>query len=152
VNFDAAIEALEECVPMFREQGDNFGLSWALHTLGLALLWGRSDFVRAREMFTESLRMFIVSGDLSGQVLLLDDFTQLALAMGDRERTLRLEAVGTKLRDTTGTGLRDLLVNRKQIPPPLNPEEQRIWDEGRVMTRQQAVDYALAAPSYVTEK
>jgi hypothetical protein len=82
----------------------------------------------------------------------MDDFVQLAQEMGNRQRALRLEAAVSKLREATGTGLRDMLAKREWVPGPAGPEETKFWEDGRRMSKEDAIEYALQAVPVTSER
>ena len=93
------------------------------------------------------MRHFAAVGDVSGITIFLGDFALVAAAKGDLPRAARLRAASDKLADqggaqlgTVGSPLDDLLPEMTR----LSPEALRAAeDEGRGMTLDQAVAYAL---------
>jgi non-specific serine/threonine protein kinase len=136
---------LEEALQEFRAGDDRFGLGWALHTLGLCVLrMGELD--RARTLFTEALAIFNGVGDLSGVVLVLDDFARLEEAMGHGERAIRLTGAAANLRSSTGTDLANVVEQQEGpvLGKGLTPENVKAaWARGQSMSREEAVSYAL---------
>ncbi len=85
----AAIAPLDEAIPMFRAQGDLFGLAWAQHGMGLARIQ-TGELDKARVAFDEQVSLLAEARDPSGLAIALGDQAQLALAEGDRPRAVRL--------------------------------------------------------------
>jgi predicted ATPase/class 3 adenylate cyclase len=138
----AGLEALE----VFRETGDRFQTGWALHLLGLAATWlGELD--DAGERFREGLALFREAGDISGLVLLVGDFGELALARGDGEGCLRLTGALEALQEATGVRLSGWIASaaeRREAASRLVPTDvaERALAEGRAMSLDEALTYA----------
>ncbi|HWH24572.1 MAG TPA: tetratricopeptide repeat protein [Candidatus Limnocylindria bacterium] len=103
-----ARETLEEIVAVFRRLDSTYDLGWGLHSLGVAeIRLGRPD--DARRAFEEGLGIFAAVNDLSGIVLFLGDYAELAAAEGDQDRALRLFAASKALAERTGSRLADAM-------------------------------------------
>ena len=83
------MKPLEEAIPMFRADGDHFGLAWALHAWGLGLLL-KGDLAGAGAAFDEQVSLLGEARDPSGMAIALGNMAQLALAQADRARAVRL--------------------------------------------------------------
>jgi predicted ATPase/class 3 adenylate cyclase len=138
--------ALEESMVGFRKLGDRFGLSWTLHTLGL-VDFSLGNVPGARRAWEEALRTFAAAEDISGVILQLDNFSQLARAEGEPERSLRLAGAWAALKAVTGTELSSLVAEREgRLSVEQRPSEQAAaaaWAEGQAMSMEEAVAYAL---------
>jgi predicted ATPase/class 3 adenylate cyclase len=139
-----AIPALEEAIAGFRRLGDNFSLGWALHTRSLVGI-NTGDVATAEPLIAEGLRLFSDAGDVSGVTLLLDDSAQLSQLKGQRMRALRLAGASLALQARSGTDLASMAnaTGGKPVPAPNQPEEIGAWEEGRSMSSDAAVAYAL---------
>jgi hypothetical protein len=100
----------------------------------------------AHRAATEALRHFAQVGDLSGIVLLLDDFAELARQEGDLDRAARLSAVAEAHQRATGTSLAGVLIRQTGRAGRAGLNEgptAKAWIEGSSMTLEQAIEYAL---------
>ena len=111
------------------------------HATGLEILGEtarRSGMeARARDRFREALRSFGALGDGGGIADCLDGLSRLAAA-GDHIRAGRLRGAAERLRETRGR--RPI---RADVPLPAVPDAAR--EEGRAMTLEAALDYALGS-------
>jgi predicted ATPase/class 3 adenylate cyclase len=144
--YQASQEILLEDVAMLRTMKDPFTLNWALHTLGLTY-HRMGHHAQAEPLWREALTHFASVGDVSGVTILLGDFSILAGAAGDVLRSIRLDAAALKIAEAGGAML-GAIVGRDPEDRPvitsLDPAEvQKTIDEGRAMTLEQAVAYAL---------
>jgi len=139
-----AVPALDEAIAIFRQTGDTFSLGWSLHTRALVAV-NTDDPNTAAPLVAEGLKLFSDAGDVSGVTLLLDDFAQVAQARGDRMRALTLASASDALQARSGTDLAAIAnaTGGRPVSPPSGADEQRAWDEGRDMTSERAVAYAL---------
>ncbi|MCP9487999.1 MAG: adenylate/guanylate cyclase domain-containing protein [Gaiellaceae bacterium MAG52_C11] len=94
------------------------------------------DEAHARERFSAALRSFVELGDGGGIADCLDGLSRLAVAAGDGGRAGRLRGAAQQLRLTRGR--RPI---RADLPFPDPPESAQ--DEGRDLTLEEAVEYAL---------
>jgi hypothetical protein len=110
------------------------------HACGLELLGETArrsgDEARAHDRFRDGLRSFAELGDGGGIADCLDGLSRLAAAGGDSGRAGRLCGAAQRLRETRGR--RPM---RTDVPLPDVPDSAR--DEGRALTLDEAVDYAL---------
>jgi len=140
-----AIPALDEAIELFRKAGNHFGLGWALHTRALCAL--RTDDVSgARNYMTEALGLFSEAGDLSGIALMLDDASEVAMMEGDRPGAIQLASAASAHQATVGAGLGSVLnleEPRSRREDVAGEDDERAWNQGQVMTIEQAVALAL---------
>ena len=140
-----AIPALDEAIELFRKAGNHFGLGWALHTRALCAL--RTDDVSgARNYMTEALGLFSKAGDLSGIALMLDDASEVAMMEGDRPGAIQLASAASAHQATVGAGLGSVLnleEPRSRREDVAGEDDERAWNQGQVMTIEQAVALAL---------
>jgi hypothetical protein len=97
------------------------------------------DDATARSRFEEALQYFAELRDGGGIADCLDGLSRLAEATGDSERTGRLLGAAQRLRETSGR--RPI---RADLPLPGAPGSA--LEEGRGLTLDEAVDYALHTP------
>ena len=107
------------------------------------------DAATAEPLVAEGLKLFSDAGDVSGVTLLLDDSGQLAQLKGERMRALRLAGASKALQATSGTDLAAIsnATGAKPVPAPDREEEVGAWEEGRAMSSEEAVAYALRPES-----
>ena len=91
------------------------------------------------------LRLFVDVGDVSGVILVLTDFADLALLGGDRERAARLAGAALAHEKKAGAGLGSLVsVLEGRGAASLTMEaDLALMAEGQAFTLDQAVAYAL---------
>ncbi len=138
--------ALDEAIPLFRKMGDRFSLGWALHTRTVIAIHQNQPEAALRFVY-EGMRIFSDTGDLSGVALLLDDAASAELLAKHRARAFRLAGAASVQMVAIGAGLGAVLgsqENRHWERDISGDEDRRAWEEGRAMTLEQAVEYALA--------
>jgi predicted ATPase/DNA-binding SARP family transcriptional activator len=142
----------EESLAISRELGNECGAAWALVSLGeIARLQGNLDAAQAHT--AESLTLFRESRHKTGTATCLRELAAVAAARGDDpagvRRAARLFGAAEALNEALGT----------PIPPSQRADHERsvaavraalseeaflrAWAEGRAMTLDQAVGYAL---------
>jgi hypothetical protein len=136
---------LSEALATFRAANDTFSTAWATYTNALFDVRSGNDDA-GREQLASALRVFRDAGDVSGYVLILDALAFLALRAGDGERAARLSGAVATLEQRTGTGLNP--PNRAVLgfdPEPLrtDPATAPAWEDGRRMSSDEAIAYAL---------
>jgi predicted ATPase/DNA-binding SARP family transcriptional activator len=146
-DYAAARTLLQESLTLYREIGHPF----IFHVLGLLGHAERAlgDYVQATSLYQESLRLRRETGDRLSLAQSLEDFAGLAGRQGQPERALRLLGAAEALGETLG----------RTLPIAIAAEYERTvaaayaalskeafaatWKEGRAMSIEQAVDYAL---------
>jgi tetratricopeptide (TPR) repeat protein len=147
-DLERATATSEEAAAMFREQKHLSYLSEALDSLGwVALLRGDSE--RARVLYAESLGLKREVGDKLVTPGPLEGLACVAEARGEAERAARLFGASEVLREVMGTppepgdsALQEpyLSAARSQLD---ETSWQEVWAEGRAMTLDEAISYAL---------
>jgi predicted ATPase/class 3 adenylate cyclase len=127
---------------------DDFMQGWVLHQLGTTeIRLGQLD--SALGHIRGALVNMRAAGETTGLVLVLDDFADHAAASGDLPRALRLIGAGRALEDATGTGLAaatEEVMRRERYREALGTADaDRLVAEGRAMSLDEAVEYALQA-------
>jgi predicted ATPase/class 3 adenylate cyclase len=141
---DASREALE----LFLELDDRFGAGWCYHGIGVAAA-ELGDFGEARRALSDGLNLFVRVGDVTGIAMLLGDFAMLEGQRGECERASRLHGASLTAEQLSGQGLVSNLADffpglLDSIRGGLSEEEHgRLVDEGRAMSTEEAVRYAL---------
>lgn len=145
---EAARDTLLEDVAMLRTVEDPFSLAWALRMLGLAYHGLGQTTSHSEPPWREALEHFVAVGDVSGVTILLGDFSLLAAAAGDVLRAVRLDAASLRLADVGGVQLGSLAGRIEEGRPDVRSIDPAAVaaaiDEGRRMSVEQAVEYALA--------
>jgi predicted ATPase/class 3 adenylate cyclase len=143
-----ATQLVEESLELRRQLGNKWGVGVSLGILGWVAM-REGNWNRAIARLSESVEVRREIGDQSGSAWCLERLAEIALARGLPEKAVRLFAAGAALRASI----------HSVIDPVDQPEyESRIislraelgeerfvatWDEGRVLTLEQAVAYAL---------
>ena len=146
-NLESARAHLKVALELSRHVGDDFQTAWALFMLGSAAIRA-DDPEPGIEPTKESLRIFAEVEDITGIVLSFESLATLALQQGNAERGIKLAAAAEVLRAESGTGLTDPEEFEKfqDLAKHLDEEDlARFRAEGRAMTRDEAIAFALEA-------
>jgi predicted ATPase/DNA-binding SARP family transcriptional activator len=146
-DYGAARTLYQESLALYREIGHSF----LIHALGALGHLEREvgDYGRAAALYQESLLLRRERGELLHTACSLEDFAGLAVRLGQQERAVRLLGAAEALCETLG----------RTLPLAIAAEYERTvaaahsalsaevfaaaWKEGRQMTMEQAVAYAL---------
>ncbi|MFQ5808876.1 MAG: tetratricopeptide repeat protein, partial [Armatimonadota bacterium] len=148
-DYAAAQALLEESLETKRNLGDKVGVASSLLNLGVVAR-SRGDGGRARELFEESLAIRRELGEAPGIAECLEELGGISGAQGEPEVAARLLGASEALREAI-----------KAPVPPDDREEYdsdvatvraamdeaafaAAWSEGRAMTMEEAIAYALA--------
>jgi tetratricopeptide (TPR) repeat protein len=147
-DLERATAVSEEAASMLRERNRNHYLAEVLENLGwAALLKGSSE--QAKALFAESLGLQRELGDKLTAPNTLEALASAAAAQGEAERTARLYGVVEKLNEVMGTPQdagEDALSEPYFAAARSQLDEatwQEAWAEGRAMTLEEAIFYAL---------
>jgi hypothetical protein len=134
-----------------RSLANQFDLVWDLHMAGLTAL-KLEDSVAAREAWTEAAGLLMSAWDMSGMVLLLSNFAELAKAGGDLERHDVLVGAWAALAKRTGVGLTAIFgqTEARDQPETIPAARQPAVQRGLAMTLDDALAYALATEPTTT--
>src|SRR5829696_130377 len=143
-----AAKLTEEAVALFRELGSRGDVSVNLNNLGwIAFL--RNDLGKAVDLYKQSMALAWETGMYT---VVLDDlvgFACLAGAQGDAVRAAQLCGAAEALHEATGYP-RDPISQAEMEPYVASGRSQiheavweKSWEEGRTMTLEEAVSYAL---------
>jgi len=143
--YDRALEALTGTDAAFIQ-------GWSYRLRGVVRL-GRAALEEARSDLERSPAMFTADGDVSGVVLLLRDFAELALTRGDPERALRLAGAAAGLEAASQTGMLGYAQNQiaglTGVTASLGRERaESLMAEGRLMPLEQAIAFARHPPPH----
>lgn len=149
-DYEQAAMLCIETLAIGRERGSRRTTAVALTTLGFAA-WGKGELGFAEAQFEEALAL---QAELTDQMVAqysLMGFALVASARGQYARAGRLFGAADSLRERIGTPLPHSQRHRYEllvasIRAALGEVAFReIWEEGRAMTLEQAIEYALAA-------
>lgn len=141
-----AMGRVTESLRIHRELGDQFGATDALHVLGRIAL-AEGDLAACASSFLEALEYDESVGNRTGMGIDLDALAAKASAEGSHLRAVRLTAASEAIKEAAGGHAPPPFID---LPDPrLAAREafsdaavEAAWEEGRVMTLDQAVAYA----------
>jgi tetratricopeptide (TPR) repeat protein len=158
-DYDRAKELLDESLALRYEYGADWGIAATIGSLGWLALRQR-DLEVAEKLLRESLTIRLEIGDRSGTAWCLEKMAEIALTRG---RTGNSLDEGKKMRRAAqlfGAAAALRLPLESTIDLADQPEYERqleevrtqldeatfaaVWDEGRALTFEQAVAYALS--------
>jgi predicted ATPase/class 3 adenylate cyclase len=148
-NLTSARQRYEESLAIYRELGDRWGIAAALINLGSAAN-DQCDYRAASAMYKESLAIHLELGDRWGIAESLQGLAYVAFALFGPARAARIWGGAERLREEIGS----------PVPPRDRPRYDGqltaaraamadhdafdlAWQEGRAMTLEQAIEYAL---------
>jgi predicted ATPase/class 3 adenylate cyclase len=138
---------LEEALTIFRELGNLFATADSLSGLGSYYrLIGESEAADTAQR--EALEIFVEVGNPIGIAMVLEEMAMTETMDGRYERALRLAGAADALKDQIGGGApAELMRSAESLDESrrnLDPETaERAWSEGRDMSADKAVAYAL---------
>jgi predicted ATPase/DNA-binding CsgD family transcriptional regulator len=144
----------ERALAISREIGERQATTSALYTLAI-LAQSEGEDERARNLFEEGLRLSAELGNEADVAHCLEGLASMYGAEGKIVRAARLwgaeEALLEKLEDAVYTYVPDRALHRSQVAAASSQLDEAAWaaawTEGRVMSPQQAVEYALEQES-----
>ncbi|HLK60521.1 MAG TPA: tetratricopeptide repeat protein [Chthonomonadaceae bacterium] len=148
-DFISARSLFEESLTIQQELGERSGIALSLHNLGF-VAYAEGDYAPARSLYREALAIRRELGERLAITTSLEIFAKLEVKEERTERAARLWGAAEQLREEMGSPL-----------PPKNQDEyarhltaarrtlgeeafSAAWAEGRAMTLEQAIAYALA--------
>jgi tetratricopeptide (TPR) repeat protein len=143
--FAAAKPVFDEALATFRAIGDRFHTAWTLHELGLLAI-RLGNLAEGRHTLSEAIGVFADARDVSGVILLLDDFSELTAAEGRPLQAIRLAAAASALQASSGTNLAEVsnrIMGRERLTAGESDEAMAAWAEGKAMRLEAAVECAL---------
>ncbi|MBI3659129.1 tetratricopeptide repeat protein [Candidatus Acetothermia bacterium] len=138
----------EKSLVVKRELGDKQGTATSLNNLALAIQ-SQGDYVTARSLFEESLAIRQELGDKQGIIASLSRLAGLSVVQTHPGRAARLFGAAEALREAIGAPLppsdrtdydRQVAATRAKLG---DETFAAAWTQGRAMTLEQAVEYAL---------
>jgi predicted ATPase/DNA-binding XRE family transcriptional regulator len=144
--YSEARDLLEEALDLCEELGERLGSASTLLSLGLAILMqgGRQE---ARRLITQSLTMFQELGNKLGTLESLEAIAGVSIEEGEAARAARLLGAAESQREAA----RDVQSGIAWISSWLERARKQLdsasfcasWEEGRAMSLEQAIEYAL---------
>ena len=151
-DYPAARALLEESLAIRRELGDRHGIATSLSNLGYAAL-DQGDYPAARALLEGSLAIRRELGDQFGIPASLEGLAAVVASLRESLRGARIWGATERLRAETGAPLApnersryDRHVAAARIASGDDAAFDSAWQEGRCLTRDQAIDLALAKP------
>jgi len=147
-DYGRARRLLEESLDLRRQLGNKWGVGVSLGTLGWVAI-RQGDWDRALAYLRESLEVRQEIGDRGGSAWCLERLAEVALEQGGPEKALRLLSAAAALRISIGSVIdpadQEEYQNRRlALRAQLGGERfTAIWNEGRSLTLEQAIAYAL---------
>jgi tetratricopeptide (TPR) repeat protein len=147
-DYERAAALYEESLAVQREVGNKWGIAVSLHNLGYVAK-GQGDWRRAAALFEESLPLQRETRDTWGMGASLAGLAGIAGAEGQPERAARLFGAVQALMDSTDITIAP--ADRVEVERGLPAVRAQMsedafaaaWAEGRAMTLEQAIAYAL---------
>ena len=139
---------------MFRALGGKRGIAYVLHLTGHAVRL-QGDLERAVGLYRESLALFGAVGDKWVATECIEGLALIARAQGNPERVARhlgaAEAAREVFAITPEAGDQEHLWAATRERPE-GTAYAAAWAEGRAMTLEQAIEYALAPEGQIDKK
>ena len=150
-DFAEAEVLYSQSLGLFRNLDDRAGLANCMADLGnLAVL--REQYVTAAQLYQEGLVIFGDLGDRRGIARVLEGFATMASARGRHEKAFRLAGAVTAARNSLG--LQPSRGQRARLDAIVaaagntaGNRAQALWEEGKRMSLDKALSYALAVAS-----
>jgi ATP/maltotriose-dependent transcriptional regulator MalT len=144
----------ERALTISREIGERQATTSALYTLAI-LAQAEGEDERAKDLFEEGLKLSAELGNEADVAHCLEGLASMYGAEGKIVRAARLwgaaEALLEKLEDAVYTYVPDRALHRSRVAAASSQLDEAAWaaawTEGRVMSPQQAVEYALEQES-----
>ena len=139
-----AQETIDQAIALFRKLDNRFGLGWGLFTRGILALQMR-DLTVAKDTLVEAMQIFSAANDVTGKVLVLDAFAEVAGRENAKLRAARLAGASKAHEVSSGAGLGTVVARREgwRTAVVMSEEESVAYAEGQAMTLDDAVALAL---------
>ncbi|MFL5732491.1 MAG: tetratricopeptide repeat protein, partial [Chloroflexia bacterium] len=147
-DYATARSMYEESLAISRELGDKRGIAVSLGNLG-NVAYGQGDYAIAHSLYEGSLALMRELGVSWGIGWILAGLGGVAAGVGQASRGTRLLGAAEALEEAPGSifGQDDRMVYEQGIASAraqLSEEEfEKAWAEGRAMTMEQAIEYAI---------
>jgi len=147
-DYAKAVVLCEESLAMFRTLGTKRWVAWSLRLTGHAVRL-QGDLERAAGLYRESVTLFGETGDKWVATECIEGLALIASAQGKHKRAARLFGVAEAARETFGITMPRPEAGDQEhfwVAIRERPEGTAFtaaWAEGRAMTLEQAIEYAL---------
>jgi predicted ATPase/DNA-binding SARP family transcriptional activator/DNA-binding CsgD family transcriptional regulator len=148
-DYDQALRLFEESAAILRELGDRWCHSIPLRHLGIVAS-RQGNYARAERLYKESLASLCELGEIWMISLCLEELAAVACAQGEFPRAVRLWGAEEAICEALGSSVRALYRadHERDVAAAragLGEEEfEEAWAQGRAMSTERAIDYALA--------
>jgi predicted ATPase len=139
----------EESLAIRRQLGDRLGIAISLNNSGLEAC-EQGECAAAQEFYGEALAIRCELGDRRGIAASLDGLANVAFALAEPHRAARCWGAAERLREEIGAPLppsvRPRYDNQVAAARATSNDDaafESAWREGRAMTLEQAIEYAL---------
>jgi predicted ATPase/class 3 adenylate cyclase len=148
--FDESTSLSEESMALYRVLGEIAGIAWGKYNQGYVAYY-QGDYARATALLNESLGTRFKQANRDGMVLCMAALACVAARTGRLERAsllfgaadVRLEALDARLAPADRQDYEEV---RTEVHDALGDAAwESAWQQGRAMTAEQAVSYALEA-------
>jgi tetratricopeptide (TPR) repeat protein len=146
---EEGLPMVEEALDIYRNLGNRFATADLLSGLGsFYRILGDCDAAAAAQR--EALEMFVEVGNPTGIAMTLEEMAMVETIEGRHERALRLAGAAEALKEQIGGGPpAELMRSAESFAESrrnLDPETaNRAWEEGRDLSADKAIQYALEA-------
>ncbi|HZD24523.1 MAG TPA: tetratricopeptide repeat protein [Acidimicrobiia bacterium] len=143
-----AVVAYEKALEIYETLDDTFMLGWVHRMLGRSLL-ALNKLESARPHLDSGIGLFDSAGDISGVILHLRDYADLAMQQQDHERAVVLAGAVRAMEDESGLnlieGFSEQLEGLDQAREAVGEKRaQELFNHGLDMSRTSAIRYALS--------
>ena len=150
--YRSARTLFEECLAIAPELGDRSVLAYALTNLGLVAYY-QGDYQGARAFFDECLALTSKLRDRFGIAFSLEGQAAVFAALGDSQRAARIWGAAERLREEIGSPVppnerprHEARVTAARAVLPDDASFDGAWQDGRILTLEQAIELALENP------
>lgn len=143
-----AVVAYRRALSIYEKLDDSFMLGWIHRMLGRSLLQ-LNELEAARPHLDSGIETFDAVGDVSGVILHLRDYAELAMRQNNYERAVTLAGSVRALEDESGLnlleGFSEQLEGLGEAREALGADRaEQLFDRGREMSRSEAIRYAVS--------
>jgi len=158
-DYALAARYFEEALEGSREMGDGLISSVALHNLAWTTRL-QGDAERAAKLYVDGLGIAVELGDEAGVAYCLEGIASLVATDAQPEHKARLFGASQAILESVGTPLYVQIQDRDVYDRAVEELRSRLgeeafetaWLEGRAMTLEQALEYALQNPGTLAEE
>ena len=147
---ERAVQYFEEALTISREIGDRLSGYISLYNLALASR-ALGEHERAAQLYVEGLKLAVEVGDKANTAYCMEGLAGLISERGEPEQATRLFGASAALLEAVGTPRYVQVQDRTSVESAVQALRSRLgeaaftaaWAQGRAMTPEQAVEYAL---------